>query len=307
MARSTSKVAPVLHRATAVLLLVAAVAGCTRPGTEPDGSDTVPPAASVGATSTTAASTVPSTSEPPASSTSTAPTSDPAPSTVPATSEPATSTTPAPPTTTPSSTAPATTAPAPTSPDDLVLAADGVLPYRFGGRDAAVVGVLTELLGEPAIDATVEYPTADEGLFIDEETEIGFIAPFGREVCWIDGLCVYFGSGAPESMVFTGWSIGPTLISDDPTSTLTTEDGIGIGTVLADVEDLIDYDPELACFTVAYGFVQGVEVTLQSADGVFSAPNEDGTDLVVGDPDPELVTVDQLAAGERPFFLFADC
>lgn len=280
-------------------LAAMALVGCTRPedrAVDDPSPDTLPVA-----TSTTVTTTEPATTTSPSTAT-TPSTTPPAPtsttdSTVPASTQPPT---PA------SSTSPPTTAGVVESPDDLTLVADGILPLRFGGRDSDVVAALSELFGDPVSDRSVRYPVADDGLFVTEDGEQAFIAPFGRTVCWADALCTEFGAGAPESLIFTGWSLGPEA-EGSPTEPLATERGIAIGSVLADVAELVTYDPAQACLQVAYGFAAGVEVDLLSADGVFAAPNSDGDGVDVREPDPSQVTVTRLSAGERPFSLFEDC
>lgn len=202
-----------------------------------------------------------------------------------------------PPTTTAATT---TTTTEPDDPTDLTLIFDGILPFRFGDRDVDVVPALTTLLGAPTLDELREYPDADQGMFFDATGEQSFVAHFGRTVCFADGLCVQFGAGAPETLIFTGWRL-------DGRSDLATDDGIVIGSTLADFVDVIEYDPTMSCYQIAYGTASGVEVTLLSDDGVFAAPNADGDGLDVFDPDPALVTVTELRAGQLPVFVFDDC
>ena len=197
-------------------------------------------------------------------------------------------------------TAAPTTTTAPDDPSDLTLIFDGILPYRFGDRDVTVVPALTELLGPPTLDVLREYPDANEGMFFDASGEESFVAHFGRTVCFANGLCVQFGAGAPETLIFTGWRI-------EETSEITTDDGIAIGSTLAEFADTLTFDPALSCYPVAYGMASGIDVTLISDDGVFAAPNADGDGLDIGDPDPTRVTVREMTAGQLPVNLFADC
>lgn len=197
-------------------------------------------------------------------------------------------------------TAAPTTTTAPDEPSDLTLIFDGILPFRFGDRDVTVVPALTELLGAPTLDELREYPDTDEGVFFDASGEETFVAHFGRTVCFANGLCVQFGAGAPETLIFTGWRI-------EETTEITTDDGIAIGSTLAEFADTITFDPAMSCYQVAYGMASGIDVTLISDDGVFAAPNPDGDGLDIGDPDPTKVTVREMTAGQLPVFLFADC
>jgi hypothetical protein len=189
----------------------------------------------------------------------------------------------------------------PDDPSDLTLIFDGILPFRFGDRDVDVVPTLTKLLGPPAQDDLREYPDADQGIFLDASGEESFIARFGRTVCYDNGLCVQFGAGAPETLIFTGWRV------DGASSGLTTDEGLSIGSTLDEFADVITFDPARSCYQVADGSAAGIDVTLLSDDGVFAAPASDGDGLVLGDPDPTAVTVIEMRAGQLPVFVFADC
>ncbi|MDW3215026.1 MAG: hypothetical protein R8G01_13565 [Ilumatobacteraceae bacterium] len=215
----------------------------------------------------------------------------------PATSTPTTSTTPTP--TTMANTVAPTTNPL-DDPSDLTLIFDGVLPFRFGDRDVDIVPALTGLLGDPTIDELREYPDIDQGMYFDASGEERFVAPFGRMVCFAQSLCLQFGAGAPETLIFTGWRV-------DGPSDLATDDGLRFGSTLADFADLIQFDPSAACYRTAYGQAGGIYVTLLSAEENFTTPDEDGTGLVVGEPDPSQVTVTAMQAGHLPVFVLRDC
>lgn len=272
--------------ATAVFGL--ALAACTRPDDTGAADDSIPPVASVDTTTTVPATTTTA----PATTTTTS-------TLVPATSAPASSA-PAPTTTATTTTAPPSTEP-PDEPSDLILTFDSIGPYRFGDRDVDVVPALTEILGAAVSDDLAEYPTADEGSFIDESGDVSFVAPFGRTVCFADSLCAQFGAGAPETLILSGWRLGA-----DGASDLVTEDGVVIGATWADHADVITVDPFNSCFQIAYADAGGIEVVLQSSTEPFAAPDEDG-EFVAGDPDPADVTVIELRAGRHPIDVFADC
>lgn len=283
-----------------VLVAAVAIVGCTRPETAeaPDADATLP--------TVDDSSTDPSTTAPASDiSTSSVPSSSVAPETSGPTTTPGPTTTlpPAPTTTAPSMTgttvAPTTTAASPTAPADFVLIFDGIVPTRFGDRDVDVIATLAPVLGEPTVDAVSEYPIADDGSFLNADDE-SFVAPFGRRVCWSNGLCTQFGAGTRDTLIFTGWRL------DRASSGLATRDGITVGDRWADHLDDITVDPFASCFSVAYAAADGIDVELVSADGPFAAPNEDG-EFVAGDPDPAAVTVQSLSAGALPFFVFADC
>lgn len=289
----------VTKRLTLRMSLIVAAAllasGCTRPGSATP-TTTGGDAGDVAVSSVTpSASTEPPSDEPPAdepppasnASAPPTPTSSAPPFSPPPTSAPATP----PPTTAP---------PAPAAPDDLVLAFDGVLPFRFGDHDIDVMAGLEPVLGPPVSDAVVEYPIASEGFFLDENQEISYISPVGRSACFANDLCLEFGSGSGDTLIFTAWSM---FRAADPT--LATGTGLAVGSPLADHVDAVAID-EGGCFSIGYGTSEGIDVTLQSDGEPFASVSDTG-EFVQGDPDPAQVTIVGLEAGEAPTFLFADC
>lgn len=266
---------------TASLVVAAAIviASCTRP-VDSTASTTLPPATETSTTvDPSTESTVPPTTD--ESTTSTV-----APTTAPPTTEPTTT--------------PPTTEPTATTPDDLELNFDGVLPFSFGEHDAEVVAGLTAVLGAPTSDIATDYPTADEGNFINEDTEEAYVFPHGRRVCYANTLCAQFGAGTPDTLLFTGWAL-----TSDAAPVLTMANGITIGSSWADhVDEIIIADG--GCYTVGYGDSEGVGVIVQSAGEPFLSFADDGS-VVFGEPEPADVTVIELSAGRSPVFLFADC
>lgn len=274
-----------MARRTLVTLVVGAlvVTACTRPEDEASANSSIAPVTdSTEVTDASIATTSPPTTQAVATST---------------TVDTSTETTETPTTTSPPTT---TTVPPPSDASDLILIFDGILPFRFGDRDVDVVPALTELLGAPVLDEVREYPDAEEGVFFDPSGEESFVARFGRTTCFPIGLCVQFGAGAPETLIFTGWRV-------DQPSDLATDDGLEVGATLADFDEIITFDPTVSCYQVAYAAAAGIDVTLLSDDGVFAAPNADGDGLELGDPDPAQVTVIEMSAGQLPLFVFADC
>jgi hypothetical protein len=220
------------------------------------------------------------------------------PTTRPANSPPTTKPANSPPTTKPATT-PTTTKPA-TTPDDLELNFDGVLPFAFGEHDVEVVAGLTKLLGAPSSDVSTEYPNADDGYFLDAAREQSYVFPHGRAVCYDNSLCVQFGAGATETLLFTGWTL-----TTDAEPLLTMANGIAVGSSLADhVDDVVIADG--GCYSIGYGDSEGVAVVLQSAGEPFLSFADNGN-AIVGDPDPDDVTLIELSAGQSPTFVFADC
>lgn len=216
-----------------------------------------------------------------------------------ATTTPPTSTA-APASTAPTTAPPATTRPAPTSPADLVLAFHGVEPFLFGMSRADVVAGLSALLGDPVSDDAREYPMPDDGVFLTDDGSLAFVFPFGRTVCFTNGLCTEFGAGSDSALLFTGWNF-----AGDDAAGLATEDGITVGSVWADHLDAIEVD-EGGCFQEGYGNATGVDLVLVSAGEPFLATDDDGNQTPQV-PDPADVTVVAMSAGELPTARGADC
>ncbi|MEO6652094.1 MAG: hypothetical protein ABIP17_05490 [Ilumatobacteraceae bacterium] len=274
----------VRHVSIVVTLLVL-LAACQRP--EPDSAPLATPAPVSDTTTLPVSESTTTTSDAPVPSTSAAPES-----TVPATT-PATS---APPTTEPE---PATTV-EPQNPQDLVLDFDGVLPFSFGGPDTEIVPGLVAVLGEPVSDESAEYPNDDEGTFLDVTGEEAYVAPFGRTVCFANGLCTEFGAGSDTALQFTGWRF-----EGDTAAGLASAGGITVGSLWVDHMDAITVE-EGGCFTVGNGMAEGIDLTLESSGDPFMTVAADGS-FAFGSPDPAAVSVIGMRAGDLPVLLFADC
>ena len=271
----------------ALAALVLVVGACSRDATDSADSTTSPtaPTSTTAATTTEAPITTVTESSPAASTTTEAATA----TTVAGSS-----------TTTPGTTTAPTTIAPPVSETGLTLAATGVLPFVFGQSDAEVIAGLTTVLGPPDFDTAQTYPIADGDNFLDVTEEEAFVHPIGRTVCFANDLCALFGGDTVDSLTFTGWDS-----TGDLTPQVFTVEGITVGSMLSDFVDVVDLDVG-GCYTVGYGEVAGVDVTLISAGELFGYFDEDG-EYVFGDPAPTDVTVVRLTAGDRPLFLFDDC
>jgi hypothetical protein len=175
-----------------------------------------------------------------------------------------------------------------------------VLPFVFGQPDDEVIAGLTTALGPPDFDTAQTYPIPDGDDFLDVTEEEAFVHPIGRTVCFANDLCAIFGGATVDTLTFTGWDSDGNLSPQ-----LFTVDGITVGSRLNDFVDIVDLDVG-GCYTVGYGEVGGVDVTLISDGELFGYFDDDG-EYVFGDPAPTDVTVVRLSAGERPVSLFADC
>ena len=186
---------------------------------------------------------------------------------------------------------------------DFVLRANGVGSADFGQADIDVIPVMTELLGNPVDDRLGEYPLFDEdySLYIDFE-DSGFSAPFGRTTCYDNEFCLYFGGGTGDDLRFVGWSQDGFDLASDP---LASDAGVTIGSRYADHLGEMTVG-EGGCFTQGFGEIAGITLFLTSEGVPFVSFDDDGT-FVAGTPDPTEIVVTGMEAGDRPFFVFADC
>ena len=197
-------------------------------------------------------------------------------------------------------TAPGTTNAVPKAPEDLTLLADGLGPLRFGADSAAVVSAVDAVLGQPVSDAPAEYPNSVEGAFHSQDEELEFIKPFGRTVCWLNGLCIEFGGTTAGPYSFVGWYYAAT-----DTDELAAPSGLDVGSTWADFAGVMTVDTG-GCFSVGSGASNGVRLTLQSSGTPFVTVDDVGNETPTT-PDPADVTVVQMQAGEQVVFLLGDC
>ena len=199
--------------------------------------------------------------------------------------------------TTTTSTAPTTTV---VAIDELVLRDAGVGIYDLGAEAEVVLAGLSDELGLPTSDATVDYVVADGvGAYTTADGDVGFVAPIGRTVCWSVNLCAEFGGASVASMSFTGWSY-----ANDPTAALSS---VGGGTVGARWSDLPELDvDDGGCYSVGSGTIDGIRVTLESSGDPFGSFDDAGN-YVIQVPSPADVTIIAMETGKTPIFLYGDC
>lgn len=221
-------------------------------------------------------------------------------STVPTSSAPATT---APATVPPSTAAPATTTTVPT--DLTVLRSDGVGSgagaLDFGDRAGDVITALTAAFGAPDSDESESYPTPDgSGQYLNSFGDVRFISPSGRTVCYLVGLCAYFGGSDPASLSFVGWSY-----ADNPAASgLHTPSGVTMGARWSDFPAIMLHSG--GCYTFGTGVIEGIDLGLQSS-GVPFTEIDGGGNWVTNVPAAADVTVIHMSAGEMPVFLAGDC
>ena len=202
------------------------------------------------------------------------------------------------PTTTAASTTTTTVAPAP---PPLTLRGDGVGSFDVGMTYADVLAGLSSQLTFVSDDA-YEFPVVDDfGGHRSADESQGFVAPFGRVVCWSDGaagqLCAAFGGDDAAALTFVGWTYGGNV--------LRTSSGVTGGSLWSDFPAMLT-PGQGGCYLNSSGSIDGVLVSVVSAGATFGSFNDLGN-FVPGDPNPADVSVTGLDAGDYPFDTNADC
>ena len=105
----------------------------------------------------------------------------------------------------------------------------------------------------------------------------------------------------PTTLTLTGWRQSE---PDGGGDALVTANGIGPGSVLSDHPEIPL--PEGGCFTFSTTDLDGMTVSVVSADVAFTEFDDEGN-YVNNTPERSAVTVLGLTAGELPVDLFADC
>ncbi len=199
-------------------------------------------------------------------------------------------------------TAAATTVPATTVPAPVVftLRGDGIGPFDLGIPANDLINAMTAQFGPSSSDESAEYPTVDPfGGYTSADGEIGFVAPFGRAVCWSFQFCAEFGGADAVSQFFVGWTYG-----EPAGTTLATASGVTIGSRWSDFPAmLVDSG---GCYTIGSGTIDGVTLTLQS-DAIAFGTYDDAGNYVVAVPPADQVAVTYMQTGDLANFLFGDC
>ncbi len=189
-----------------------------------------------------------------------------------------------------------------TEAESLILRGDGVGSFDLGMPYTAVLAGLSARLTFKTDDA-YEYPVADEnGGHRTADENQGFVAPYGRIVCWTDGaagqLCAAFGGDDATALSFVGWTYSGDVLH--------TVSGLTGGSLWSDFPTLIG--PEQAgCSSETSGTFDGVLFTVVSAGAPFGSFDEAGNFLSGGDVNPAEVSVTGLATGDFPYDTNADC
>lgn len=214
--------------------------------------------------------------------------------TEPAVSSTAVDTTPA---TTAATTVPPTTVPAPIV---FTLRGDGIGPFDLGIGTSELIDALTSQFGPASSDDSADYPIVDAfGGYTSADGETGFVAPFGRTVCWSFQFCAELGGADAVNQTFVGWAYG-----ENSGATLASTSGVTIGSRWSDFPTMaVDSG---GCYTSGTGSIDGITLTLQS-DVIAFGSFDDLGNYIVAVPPAEQVSVTYMQTGDIPSFLFGDC
>ena len=216
-------------------------------------------------------------------------------------------TTVAPTTAAPTTAAPATTAPVTAAPPaaptavDLTLRADGIGPLAFGATTPdQLIAAMTPAIGSPSSVESLDYTSDAGGFFENAAEELGFAFASGRDVCFGNGLCAYFGGGSSAALKFVGYR------QNEGPGALSTASGITAGSRGADVGAAIAAEPG-GCYWTGGGTADGVRLFLQSGGDPFGYFDEVTEEYISQVPAIADITVLSVFAGEEPFYLYEDC
>lgn len=187
---------------------------------------------------------------------------------------------------------------------DLDLDAAAIGPVTFGTGVDAALAVLVPVLGTPSVDVTDEFPTAlDGGSWTNDEEGI-FAFPHLRRLCFANGLCISFGAATPTDLQLVGYDYGSPETPAGPQ--LTTVTGVPMDARWSDYLDAMTAFPG-GCYSQGYGDAGGVTLLLVSDGDPFLVVDQTTFESISQVPDPSMVTVYGMFAGDNPGFLYDDC
>jgi hypothetical protein len=144
----------------------------------------------------------------------------------------------------------------------FVLKPDGIGDLAFGAGEAEARAALTKALGPPTFDESLPAESCSTGAT--------------RRVSWGD-LTVLLGPGPGGGLTMVGWTYGTS--EPPPTPALTTAEGIGVGSTVAQLRaaygDRVMVSEDTAAGVVRFS-VQGSRYQLPLA-GVVSGPGDTAT------------------------------
>ena len=185
----------------------------------------------------------------------------------------------------------------------VTLRGDGLGTLAFGVEAAPVLALVTSVLGVAGSDESTEFePNDTTGLFTNELNVFAYGR--GRTVCWPDVLCLYFGGSSFDALQFVGWWYHPESGDDS----LSTDDGIAIGSVLSDHLESITVRQDTACLSeIAGKTAGGILVGMHSIGEPFLTYDDSSGEFIKGNPSPEDIVVIGLSSGDSVVAMDGDC
>ena len=209
----------------------------------------------------------------------------------------------------PTTTAAPTTTEAPTTTvaltgADLDLGGTAIGPVGFGTGVDPALAVLMPVLGTPVTDESHEYPTEMDGVGWTDAEEGIFAFQYLRRVCFDNGLCTSFGGTAPADLQLVGYDYYSAETPVDPA--LTTVNGVPLGARWSDHLDAMTAY-EGGCYSQGSGESGGALLSLISDGDPFLVIDPVTGEATMQVPDPSMVTVYGIFAGDNPGYLYDDC
>jgi hypothetical protein len=206
-------------------------------------------------------------------------------------------------------TVPTTVAALPTTtvPVAIVLRGNGIGVANFGDADTTVLTALTPLLGAPVTVASPTFPVStDPSRWMSADDQTSFVAPFGRQVCYLDRFCLYFGGDTATAVRLVGWSYSPEA-TPSAANALRTVEGMTIDDSLDRFPGAVVI-PTGGCYSNSNApSSDGVNVGLQSTGEPFISYPPEGGNEIIGHPAPADLLVTSLDAGSLIYDVNIDC
>lgn len=206
-------------------------------------------------------------------------------------------------------TLPLTTTVAPVTAPLLEPAAVGPLVFGMATVTEADTA-LKPFVGTPISNDTTAYPDefacpADsdprcQNYYENSTLYMGFTYPFGRSVCYANGLCLHYGGSDESSLRLVGYR------QQDGPGSFTTASGVTAGSTGVEFPDAIVADPG-GCYSTGAGSADGVLLALESNGTPFTEVVSADGDLIDKTPPSEDLLVLIVYSGDEPYSTEYDC
>ena len=170
--------------------------------------------------------------------------------------------------------------------------------------------VLTPFVGTPISDDAATYPDefacpadSDPGCrsyYENSTLYMGFRYPFGRSVCYGNGLCLHYGGSDESSLHLVGYR------QQDGHDSFVTASGVTAGSTGVEFPDAIIAESG-GCYSQGAGSADGVPLLLESSGIPFTQVVSDDGDLADNIPPVADLLVLSVYAGDEPYSTEGDC